>query len=421
MQKSIRKVDAVQQVRVPRLGELIHEAVREAIELAVATELEESLGAAPYMRTEDRRGYRNGSRTRMLTGPTGTFEMQVPRGTMFGGRVRQSGQTECVTKEWRSKILPRYQRRIAEVNEAVTAAYLAGANSRRIRGALAPLLRDAPLSKSAVSRVIGTLKAAFDAWRQRSLEDLDVAYLYLDAIALKVRSARKVVSMPVLVAVAVLTNGEKQLLSLEACTSESTAAWKGFIEQMTARGLNKPLLVIVDGGAGLISALGVTLRGVPMQRCTVHKLRNIARKAPRHAYDEIKADYHRIVYANDLSSARAAYKAFEKKWGKTCPSVVESLREAGDELLTFFSLPKPQWKTIRTTNAIERLNGEFRRRVKTQCSLCTEDAAVVVLFSLVATGQIRLRKIDGYDTIPNVISKRLAKVRPAEGTRDAAA
>lgn len=421
MEKSTRKVDAVEEVRAPRLGMMIHEAIRNAIELAVEEELQAALGAPRYARTEERRGHRNGSRTRTLTGPTGKFEMRVPRGTIFEERVRQSGGMERVKREWRSTILPRYQRRIAEVNESVTAAYLAGANTRRIRGALSPLLRNAPLSKSAVSRVIVTLKEAFDAWRGRSLADLDLAYVYLDAIALKVRSARKVVSMPVLVAMAVLTNGEKQLLSLEACTSESTAAWKGFIEQMTSRGLKKPLLVIVDGGAGLLAALAVTLRGVPVQRCTVHKLRNIARKAPKHAYEEIKADYHRIVYADDLSSARAAHKTFEKKWAKTCPAVVESLREAGDELLTFFSFPKAQWKTIRTTNAIERLNGEFRRRVKTQCSLCTEDAAVVILFSLVATGQIRLRKLDGYETIPNVMSKRLAKARPADGASDAAA
>lgn len=382
-----------------RLGVMIHEAVREAIERAVDEELEAALGAVPYARTEARRGYRNGSRERTLTGPTGACEMRVPRATMFTG----DGSHE----EWRSKVLPRYARRIAEVNEAVTAAYLSGANTRKIRGALSPLLRDAPLSKSAVSRVIVTLKGAFDAWKRRSLADLDVAYVYLDAIALKVRSAKKVVSMPVLVAVCVLANGEKQLVSLEACTSESHEAWKGFLDDMIARGFKAPLLAIVDGGAGLRAALATAWKNVPVQRCTVHKLRNISRKAPAHAYEEIKADYHRVVYADDERAARVAYEAFERKWRKSCPSVVESLDEAGDELLTFFRFPTAQWKTLRTTNVIERLNGEFRRRVKTQCSLCTEDAAVVVLFSLVATGTIKLRKIDGYDKIANVMSAKL--------------
>jgi putative transposase len=402
MRKSTQaKVEAA-----PRLGLMIHEAVREAIERAVDEELEASLGARLYARTEERRGYRNGSRTRTLTGPTGKFEMEVPRATMF---------TKSGREEWRSKVLPRYSRRIAEVNEAVTAAYLSGANTRRIRGALSPLLRDAPLSKSAVSRVIVTLKSAFDAWKKRPLDGLDVVYMYLDAIVLKVRSAKKVVSMPILVAIVVLANGEKQLVSLEACTSESKDAWKGFLDEMSSRGLKAPLLAIVDGGAGLLAALAATWNKVPVQRCTVHKLRNIARKAPKHAYDEIKIDYHRIVYAEDVKTSRIEYQAFCRKWGKTCPAVVESLQEAGDELLTFFRFPPDQWKTIRTTNAIERLNGEFRRRVKTQCSLCTEDAAVAVLFSLVATGQIRLRKIDGWKRIANVVSTKLK-----EGAKQAA-
>lgn len=407
MRKStLGKVEAA-----PRLGVLIHDAVRAAIERAVEEELEAALGVAPYARNEGRQGYRNGTRPRSLTGPTGKFAMKVPRATMF---------TTEGKKEWRSSLVPRYARRIAEVNEAVTAAYLSGANTRRIRGALSPLLRAAPLSKSAVSRVIVTLKAAFDEWKQRPLDGLDIEYIYLDAIALKIRSARKVVSMPILVAVAVLKNGDKQLLGLEACTSESTDSWKGFITNMTARGLKAPSLAIVDGGAGLLAALGAAWKGVPVQRCTVHKLRNIARKAPKHAYDEIKADYHRIVYADSERAARAEYKAFVAKWRKPCHSVVESLEEGGDDLLTFYRFPKAQWKTLRTTNAIERLNGEFRRRVKTQCSLCTEDAAVVVLFSLVATGQIKLRKLDGYQKLPNV-AKVTRKQAPSSTTTKRAA
>lgn len=400
MWKGIRKVDGVEQAPLPRLGDMIRQAVRVAIEKAVEEELEASLAAPRYARDQQRRGYRNGSRARTLTAATGPCEVQVPRGRLF---------TSGGDREWRSSILPRYQRRFAEVNEAVTAAYLCGANTRKIRGALSPLLRDAPLSKSAVSRVIVTLKGAFDAWKVRPLGELQVAYLYLDAIALKIRSAKKVVSMPVLVAIAVLTNGEKQLVSLEACTSESQAAWKGFLDDLIARGLKAPWLTIVDGGAGLRAALAATWKDVPVQRCTVHKLRNIQRKAPKHAYEEIKADYNAIVYADDEKAARAAYQVFCRKWGKSCPKVVESLEEGGDELLTFFRFPESQWRTLRTTNAIERLNGEFRRRVKTQCSLCTEDAAVVVLFSLVATGTIRLRKLDGYDTIVNAITSKVKR------------
>ena len=145
----------------------------------------------------------------------------------------------------------------------------------------------------------------------------------------------------------------------------------------------------------------------------VHKLRNIERKAPQHAREEIAGDFHRIVYAQSGAEAKKAYESFQRKWNKTCPGVVRSLEEGGDELLTYFSFPKSQWKTIRTTNVIERLNGEFRRRVKTQASLPSEDAPLVLLFSLVASGQIKLRKLDGFEEIAKVLGEqRKTDVKP---------
>src|SRR5262249_3324634 len=132
------------------------------------------------------------------------------------------------------------------------------------------------------------------------------------------------------------------------------------------------------------------------------------RKAPRHALDEIRDDFHRIVYAANAATARIAYAAFERTWSKRCPGVVTSLREGGDELLTFFTFPKAQWKTLRTTNTIERLHEEFRRRVKTQASLPSEDAALVLLCSIIASGQIKLRRIDGWRKIAAVLNRQVA-------------
>ena len=165
---------------------------------------------------------------------------------------------------------------------------------------------------------------------------------------------------------------------------------------------------IIDGKAGLRGAVGLAWPRTAIQRCSVHKLRNLARKAPKHALAEIRDDFHRIVYAASADAARVAYAAFERTWGTRCPGVVTSLREGGDELLTFFRFPKAQWKTLRTTNVIERLHEEFRRRVKTQGSLPSEDAAVVLLFSLVASGQIKLRRIDGWRKIAAVLSQHTA-------------
>src|SRR5438477_3108168 len=401
MGKGISKSVGAQELDPVSLSELIHQHVRAAIETAVHEELRAALGTTPYERNGSRRGYRNGIRDRTLTGPTGPVALTLPRATLFRG---------AGAKEWTSTIVPRYQRRMPQVNEAVVATYLAGGNTRRVRGALQPLLKAAPLSKSAVSRVVATLKDGLEAWRTRSLADLDIIYVYLDGFALRVRSAGRVVSVPVLGVVGVLPDGHKYLLALELCGGESFAAWKGCLDDLVARGLRAPVLAIIDGNAGLRRAVGLVWPKAAVQRCCVHKLRNLTRKAPKHALDEIRDDFHRIVYAANVDTARTAYAAFERTWSKRCPGVVVSLREGGDELLTFFRFPRAQWKTLRTTNTIERLPEEFRRRVKTQGSLPTEDAALILLFSLVVSGQIKLRKIDGHAKMATVLSKRL---RPA--------
>jgi putative transposase len=405
MGERTRKLERLRDEEPVTLGVLIHDCVREAVEQLVQEELAIALGALKYQRSDERSGYRSGTRRRTLTAQSGPFTMRVPRGVILDEKRRKH--------EWQSKLLPRYQRRLPEINEAIASVYLSGANTRRLKGALRPLLRAAPLSRSAVSRVVQTLKGALDQWRKRKLDDLDVAYVYLDAIALRVRQANRVVSTPVLAAVAVLTDGTKQLVSLEMCGSESYEAWKGFLDDLVARGLKTPRRCVVDGNPGLRSALDMVWSKMPVGRCAVHKLRNLLRKAPKHAHDEVKADFHRIVYAESEAAAREAYKNFVATWKSRCPAVVRSLDEAGDELLTFYRFPKSQWKVLRTTNVIERLNGEFRRRVKTQASLPTEDSALVLLFSLVASGQVKLRRIDGWQDIAHVLSQRTRQLEDA--------
>jgi putative transposase len=248
MYEHTRKDGWLHEGRPGALRALIHEAVRRVIEVAVEEELTAALGAVRYARDVGRGGYRNGRRPRALTGPTGPLALTLPRATLF---------TATGAREWASALVPRYQRRLREVNEAVIATYLAGGNTRRLRGALAPLLRAAPLSKSAVSRIVGTLKAELEAWRMRSLATLDVFGLYLDAIALRVRSARKVTSVPVLGVVAILADGQKQLVTLELCGGESFEAWKGCLDDLVARNLGAPLVCVIDGHAGLRKAVGL--------------------------------------------------------------------------------------------------------------------------------------------------------------------
>src|SRR5437870_6775864 len=225
MAKGIKEDARAQELEPVSLSELIHQHVRIAIETAVHEELRAALGTSPYERSEVRRGYRNGIRERILTGPTGPVLLALPRATLFRGA---SG------KEWTSTIVPRYQRRIPEVNEAIIATYLAGGNTRRIRGALQPLLKAAPLSKSAVSRVVATLKDGLEAWRTRSLADLDIIYVYLDGYALRERRAGRAVSVPVLGVAGVLPDGHKHLLGLALRGGESFEAWTGCPDRLGA-------------------------------------------------------------------------------------------------------------------------------------------------------------------------------------------
>ena len=368
--------------------------VRQAIEHLVGAELAAVLGP-PYARDGARVGYRHGSKGRTITSPVGAVTLTVPRARL---------QTGAGATEWQSQVLPAYARRMRQVNEAVLRAYLCGANTRRIRGALKPLLQGRALSKSAISRIVQGLKAQLEAWRTRTLAELDLVALYLDGFHLRVRLGGRVSSVPVLAVLGVQRSGQKVLVHLSLRGSESTDAWTAVCEDLAARGVRAPQLCVLDGGKGLRAAVERTWPAAAIQRCTVHKLRNLLTHAPRRLHDALRDDYHAIVFAEDGAAARRAYLAFLKTWGKGCPGAVTSLEEAGAELLTFFRYPRSQWKSWRTTNSIERLHLEFRRRVKTQGSFPTADAALALLYGLVASGQIVFRKLEGWQDMGRALT-----------------
>lgn len=395
------------------LTEAIRGEIRRTVETILQEELEAALGAKAYERIAQRLGYRNGSEERQLTTSLGKTTLAVPRGRLFSLRDPEGGpQGKAV--EWRSSLLPRYARRAKAVDDAILGLYLGGVNTRRIKVALKPLLRDAPLSKSTISRLVARLKESFERWLNRSLQEEPLVYLYLDAVSVKVRVAGKVCSMSVLVALGVRGTGEKVLLDLALRGGESKEAWRGVLEGLVSRGLPTPRLIIADGHPGLRAAIEELWSGIDVQRCTVHKLRNLLAHAPRHAHDTVREDFHAIVYADSLAEAQAAYQRFIRKWEKRCVGVVKSLLEANQEILTFYRYPPSQWKCLRTTNVIERLHGEFRRRVKTQAALPSEGAVLVLLYGLMASGQIRLRRIDGWRDLPRVMAMPVVLEMPMQ-------
>lgn len=382
------------QVAVPFSADSLTEALRREIRLAIGKiaqeELAAFLGVSFYGRTSGRRGYRHGSKLRTLTTSFGKTQFLMPRARVSDG---------VQTREWQSAMIPRYARRVREVDAALLGLYFGGVNTRKVKKAIRPLLREAPLSKSSISRLIVRLKDYFESWRSRSLAEDDIRYLYLDALYVRVRCAGRRSNLPVMAAVGVLSTGEKVLLHLRVMGSESAAAWQGFVGGLVDRGLRRPELVITDGNKGLARILEKFWPSIPRQRCVIHKQWNVVGHAPKRLHEQVKADFRAIVYAEDLPEAQAAHAAFVRKWRRLHEPVARSLEEAGEDLLTFMRFPKEQWRALRTTNIIERLNGAFRQRIKTQGMFPNESSVLILLFGVVASGMIRMRRIGGYETM----------------------
>ena len=375
----------------------VRERVRRFIEELIRFELDAVLARPRYGRAKNADGgpaslvgHRHGSRTRSLTGSFGKTEITVPRARL---QMRDGN-----TAEWHSQVLRSYQRRTLTADALIASAYLAGTNTRRVRRALAALFRDG-VSKDIVSRVWRKIKSDWDAWNARSLTDEPIVRLILDGTAVRVRLDRKSTAISLLVVIGVRADGQKVLLAVRHMGGESAEAWRTVLDDLIARRLRRPASLIVDGAPGLEKAIAAVWDGVPVQRCTVHKHRNLLAHAPERLHEEIGADYTDMIYAATPEDIATRRKGFIRKWRLKHRAVADSLEEAGDRLFTFAQLPPSQWRSARTTNAIERLHEEFKRRIKTQTVLPSAETAAMLFWALLASGQINMRKVDGWQTL----------------------
>ena len=386
--------------------------VRSFIEGLIEAELETALSRPRYGRpakTQDGAdnvaaglsGHRHGHRSRSLMGTFGRVEIRVPRARLTGADYK--------TSEWKSKTLPAYQRRTRAADALIAGAYLSGTNTRRVRRALAALFGGA-VGKDVVSRVWRKVQSDWEAWNNRSLAEEPIVRLVLDGTVVRVRLDKKATSISLLVVLGVREDGQKVLLAVKNMGGETKEAWRVVLDDLVKRGLRKPELLIVDGGAGLEVALATIWGDVPTQRCTVHKHRNLVANAPERLHDEITSDYTDMIYADTPQEVQKRRKAFLRKWRLRHAAVAHSLEEAGDRLFTFTTLPPSQWKSARTTNAIERLHEEFKRRIKTQTVLPSADTAAMLFWALLASGQIVMRKVDGWQTLSQKPSAQLVDV-----------
>ena len=371
---------------------------RQFIEELLRGELDAALARPRYGRSqmagnEGRAGvvgHRHGSRKRSLTGTFGPVEIEVPRARLNAPEGR--------TTEWKSQALRAYQRRTLAADALIASCYLAGTNTRRVRRALAALF-GGTVGKDTVSRTWRKVKSDWDAWNARSLAEEPIVRLILDGTVVRVRLDRKATSISLLVVLGVRADGQKVLLAIKSMGGESAEAWRTVLDDLIRRELQRPEFLIVDGASGLDKAIAAVWDGVPVQRCTVHKHRNLLAHAPERLHEEITADYNDMIYAATREEMQVRRKAFIRKWRLKHRAVADSLEEAGERLFAFTRLPPSQWRSVRTTNAIERLHEEFKRRIKTQTVLPSAETAAMLFWALLASGQINMRKVDGWQTL----------------------
>ncbi len=364
--------------------------LREALEQEINAALE--IGEK-YARQEGRKGYRNGSKGRVLWLPTGVEEgFRVPRGQYFEGERR----------EFHSGVVESYQRRARRLNEMVIEFYVGGLSTRQFNRALRPLFKGRGLSRTTVSKICREVGVKFKAWRERDLRELRVVYVFLDGFGLPVRHVR-VERQAVLVAHAVLEDGSRVVLDIMLGGRESTESWKELIRGLNKRGLRTPILAVIDGNPGLNTAVEELWPEAEIQRCYVHKKRNVLARVPASLQEEVGADIDLIYHGASYEEAMALRHKFERKWGKTLPAAVKVLQQDWEQTTTFFAYPPSQHKALRSTNIIERLFEEFRRRTKSIPSFPTAQAALQLLFGLLASGHIAYRRIDGAADIPKAI------------------
>ena len=348
------------------LDELMKERHRQFLEQLMGYERQCFLNAQPYQRSEQRVDQANGFYSRRLTTRMGGLELKVPR--------TRSGQ-------FHSQVLPRYQRREPVINEALKQVFLLGVSTRQAGRALATLVGDA-VSAATVSAVAKALDESVHAFHRRRLAD-HYRYLLLDGVSVRIRLVGKVQRRMVLCAYGVSTTGKRELIDFHIVNAEGQESWFAFLLNLFHRGLHGEFLELIatDGQLGLAKAIERLWPAVAHQRCWAHKLRNLENQlkaSQKPCLEEAKLIYQ----AAHRTEAIARFRLWKRRWQKINPKAVACLERDLEELLALFDCPKIHWKRLRTTNVIERLFVEVRRRIRTMCAFTTRDSCERILFSV---------------------------------------
>ena len=327
------------------LRALFRGAITFTLEFMLEEMVKEMIGARRYERIVGRRDRRNGSYLRELVTSLGTIEVRVPR-------TRHSGSP--------TEVLGRYRRRTDAVDRTICAAYVRGVSTRGMAEVTRALL-GRELGRSSVSRITARLAEHVEALRTAPI-DRPVPYLFLDATFLDARWARSVENVSVLVAYGIDEEGYRRLLAITIGPQESEESWHDLLAQLLDRGLHGVRLVVADAHRGLANAVRKLLPEVPLQRCTVHLSRNVAAKVPRTQRARIAREAAAVLHADGPGDARKRLEAFRHRFARTFPEAVEVLEAGFAEATRYFQFPPAHWRRIRSTNGLERLHREIKRR-----------------------------------------------------------
>lgn len=351
--------------------DVVREAVQLVLQALIETEAAAVIGAGPFERTATRTTQRNGACQRLLSTKAGDVELRIPK-------LRKGSFFPAVLQR---------RRRIDQALYAVVMeAYVHGVSTREVDDLVQALGLEAGISRSEVSRICAELDTSLDVFRQRSLAHTGFPYVFLDATYLKGRSGGAVTARAVVVATGVTQGGEREVLGLAVGDSEDGAFWTEFLRSLRARGLSGVRLVISDAHLGLKQAIATVMLGAAWQQCRVHFVRNVLARVPRGSAEMVAAAVRTIFAQPDAEAVAEQFERIAEMLGRQFPDVATMLCDAREDLLAFSVFPIAHWRKLWSTNPIERLHREIKRRTDV-VGVFPNDAAINRLVTAVLVEQ----------------------------------
>lgn len=345
-------------------------ALKKLLETSMEIEIQDLVGVQRWKHMTPRPTFRNGYYFRNLLTTMGLITLlKVPR-------LRDGKKS--------FKVLPRYMQRSPDVDKGVLEMFLAGVSTRRVQEVLEPWMGKPTVSAGTVSTISKVLDQEVQKFHGRRLSD-DYLYLVLDGIYLKTKSPIHSKRRCILVAYGIKADGTREMIDFKLTQKgESQVAWECFLVSLKNRGLegNHLKLVVVDGNKGLWNAIDLVWLNVPRQRCWAHKLRNVANKIPHKLQKPCMVEAAKIYKAESKEEALRAFKHWAKVWGGIVPEAVQCLEEDFEEMMTFFQCPKELWIKLRTTNVIERVFREVRRRTRPISCFQNRESVERIIFAI---------------------------------------